>query len=215
MLRKYPIDVIKSAVHKYLRRNNKDMFMRSMLEFYLICKDNNDFNPLITRIKIMCGEEILFIHCNEIIEIHNKLDIFSTSKNNDYKYIIDCANILSSCRRTRLSKYLLGYYGLGMDYKLCTLEEVKLEPLKAPLRKENDSDDLMDVVNKFYTLFKAGKYDCLFYALKTFYKFGSANKRFGNKRKAMYFIWEILFYEIDKLKEYKYKDNLYKYFLIL
>ena len=41
-MRKYPLDIIKSSVHKYIRRNNKDMFMRSILELYLICNENKD-----------------------------------------------------------------------------------------------------------------------------------------------------------------------------
>lgn len=133
-MRKYTLDIIKSSVHKYIRRNNKDMFMRSMLELYLICKDNSNFKPLIDRIKIICGEEILFIHCNKIVQIHNILDKFSKDLN--YNYIIDCVNILMSCRRNRLSKYILGYYSLGVDLKMCLLEEHKLKPLITPLRKE-------------------------------------------------------------------------------
>lgn len=121
-MRKYTIDIIKSAVHKYIRRNNKDMFMRSMLELYLICKDNNNsFKPLIDRIKIICAEEILFVHCNKIVQIHNLIDKFVKDPN--YNHIIDCVNILTSCRRTRLSKYVLGYYSLGIDWKICSLEE--------------------------------------------------------------------------------------------
>lgn len=69
---------------------------------------------------------------------------------------------------------------------------------------------MVDIVNKFYTLFKSNNYDCFYYALKTFYKLGCGNRRFGNKRKAMYFIWEILFYEIKDLKE-----KLYQYFLVM
>src|SRR5690348_10014138 len=149
----------------------------------------------------MCVEEILFTECNKIILIHEKLDNFS--KDYEYKYIIDCVNLLVNCRRTRLSKYILGYYGLGMDYGLCSLEQkdekTKLKEFKLPpLRRVKDSDELVNVVNKFYMLFKINDYDCFYYALKTFYKFGCAGTRFGNKRKAMYFIWEILFYEVDK-----------------
>lgn len=219
-MRKYPLDIIKSSVHKYIRRNNKDMFMRSILELYLICNENKEFKPLIERIKIICAEEILFVHCNKIIQIHNLLDKFVLFPrggkfilDTNYNYIIDCVNILTSCRRTRLSKYILGYYSLGIDYKLYSLEEHKLKPLIAPLKKEKDSEELVDTVNKFYTLFKSSHYDCFYYALKTFYKLGCGNIRFGNKRKATYFIWEILLYEIKQLKPFN--DKLYQYCIVL
>ena len=75
-LRKYPLDVIKSSIHKYLRRNNEDMFMRTMLEFYIICKQLKTFKSLITHIQIMCAEEILFINCNKVILIEEKLNNF-------------------------------------------------------------------------------------------------------------------------------------------
>lgn len=56
--------------------------------------------------------------------------------------------------------------------------------------------------------------------MKTFYKLGCGNRRFGNKRKAMYFIWEILFHEIENLninlsEQDKKVDKLYQYCLVL
>jgi hypothetical protein len=212
---KYPLDIIKSGCHKYLRRNNKDMFIRCMLEFYLYCQEQNDFSPLIIRIQIMSAEEILFVNYTAIITIYQKLKEFRLSSDN-YFLIIDCCNLLISSRRTRLVKYLMGYYSLGIDYKFAKLVEIKYDPLIAPLKKEKDSDPLVEVVNKFYTQFKNfDNYDSFYYALKTFYKFKTANLRFGKKRKPMYWIWEILLYEVNLLQNFKYQKQLKEYVNIM
>jgi hypothetical protein len=203
-LRKYPTDIIKSSVHKYLRRKNKDMFIRCMLEFYLICKDNKNFDPLIIRIQIICAEEILFNNYNSIISIYQKLKEFRNNFDN-YSLIIDCCYLLINSRRTRLVKYILGYYSLGIDYGFCQLnsktEKKEYKLLTAPFKKEKDSELLVDNVNMFYTLFKNFDYRCFYYALKTFYKFKNSSIRFKTKKKAMYWIWEILLDETKNNKQ--------------
>src|SRR5271168_4122864 len=125
---KYTLDIIKSSVHKYLRRNNKDMFIRCMLEFWRMCYKKGDFEPLINRIRIMCAEEILFTNYQAIVKIDEKLKEFSVlttsgetftkdreNVENSYTLIIDICLLLIKSRRTRLTKYILGYYGLGID----------------------------------------------------------------------------------------------------
>ena len=38
----YSLDIIKSGVHKYLRRHNSEMMIRSMIEFILKARDDPD-----------------------------------------------------------------------------------------------------------------------------------------------------------------------------
>jgi hypothetical protein len=190
----YKLDILKSAIQKYLRRKEKSKMVWCVAEIYLFQMwANTDeqkratkgiITNLLNRLIVMMDEELLFADVKKYLVLRKLLEKFEEDNRNDFTYLYTICDVLINSRILRLNSDIRAYW----DHRFRFDGEVyKNDDLKVV-------DD--DASYKcFVKEFEDGSYGCYYYMFKIFNgcRETPGIKWFKTKKENVYKIWYYLF----------------------
>ena len=195
----YKIDVLKSALQKYLRRKELKKMEWVMTELYMFrFADSRAIGVLsnvLNRIKIFNDEEMCFDDWNRYLKVHELIEEFEKNDKVGLNILLKICRILVDCNMLRLNNDVKSYYRLAVDKSGLKLEDAEVNQGKV-LRyvKEGDDKECLDLFGKFIDLFENGSEDCCYYALKLMNKEENKVKCGRRIRRTgpSYMVWDYL-----------------------
>lgn len=195
----YKVDVLKSALQKYLRRKELKKMEWVMTELYMFrFADNRAINVLsnvLNRVKIFNDEEMCFNDWNRYLKVHELIEEFEKNDKKGLNILLKICRILVDCNMLRLNNDVKSYYGLAVDKYGLKLEDAEVNQSKL-LRyvKEGDDKECLNLFGKFIDLFEKGSEDCCYYALKLMNKEENKVKcgRRIRRNGPSYMVWDYL-----------------------
>lgn len=195
----YKIDVLKSALQKYLRRKELKKMEWVMTELYMFrFADNRAVNVLsnvLNRVKIFNDEEMCFDDWNRYLKVHELIEEFEKNDKKGLNILLKICKILVDCNMLRLNNDVKSYYRLAVDKYGLKLKDAEINEGKL-LRyvKEGDDKECLNLFGKFIDLFEKGSEDCCYYALKLLNKEENKVKcgRRIRRNGPSYMIWDYL-----------------------
>ena len=122
----YKLDILKSAMQKYLRRREETKMLWCVGEIYLFhvfAKTQQEkrcargiITNLLNRIIIMMYEELLFAEWDKYLICRSLLEQFEKSKREDFLALIQVCKLLCRSKLLRLNSDIRGYFDRGMRY---------------------------------------------------------------------------------------------------
>ena len=119
----YKLDILKSAMQKYLRRKEKNKMIWCVAEIYLFQvfskkkKKKKATKGIITnmlnRLIIMMDEELLFADVKKYLILRRLLEKFEEDERNNFIYLYKICDILVNARILRLNSDIRAYW----DYR--------------------------------------------------------------------------------------------------
>ena len=116
----YKLDILKSAVQKYLRRREFDKMVWCVAEIYLFevfKKTETDIRAtkgiisnLLNRLIIMLDEEMLFVECERYLLIRKYIEEFEDKNRGDFMCLYKICKILCESRMIRRGSDIRGYW---------------------------------------------------------------------------------------------------------
>ena len=195
----YKIDVLKSALQKYLRRKELKKMEWVMTELYMFrfadSRAVGVLSNVLNRIKIFNDEEMCFDDWNRYLKVHELIEEFEKNDKVGLNILLKICRILVDCNMIRLSSDVKNYYKLAIDKYSLKLEDAEVNQGKV-LRyvKEGDDKECLDLFGKFIDLFEKGSEDCCYYALKLMNKEENKVKCGRRIRRTgpSYMVWDYL-----------------------
>ena len=183
----YKLDILKSAVQKYLRRREFDKMVWCVAEIYLFqvyAKTDVEkratkgiISNLLNRLIIMLDEEMLFVECEKYLVVRRYIEEFEKSGRGNFDYLYKICDVMCGARMIRRNSDIRGYWSPGK-------KNVKVD-------NGYESDDYCFV--KFKEKFEADDPECFLWMLKIFYKGEEGNIVRYRRKENIYMIWEYLF----------------------
>ena len=208
----YKIDVLKSALQKYLRRKELDKMIWVMVELYMFKfadeKGNAVLSNMLNRVKIFLDEEMCFDDWERYLKVMKLIEVFDKNDRKELNILIEICKILVDCNMLRLNSDVKCYYKICVDkynYSICD-SIVNSKRITKYLKKE-DNEKSIDLFGRFVDLFEKGEEDCCYYAVKLMVEEEENNMKGGTRfrrKGCSYMVWEYL---IDKCYS-KNNDNL-------
>ena len=217
----YKLDILKSAVQKYLRRREFDKMVWCVAEIYLFqvyAKTDVEkratkgiISNLINRLIIMLDEEMLFAECEKYLLVRRYMEEFEKSGRGNFGCLFKICDVMCGARMIRRNSDIRGYWSPGK-------KNVKVD-------NGDGSDDYYFM--KFKEKFENSDPECFLWMLKIFYKGEESDIVRYRRKENIYMIWEYLFDRkniknnevLRKVLEYKlkefYKKNRSERFIFL
>ena len=204
----YKLDILKSAVQKYLRRREFDKMVWCVAEIYLFqvfAKTDVEkratkgiISNLLNRLIIMLDEEMLFAECEKYLIVRRYIEEFEKSGRGNFDYLYKICDVMCGARMIRRNSDIRGYWSPGK-------KNVKVD-------NGNGSDDYYFI--KFKEKFENNDPECFLWMLKIFYKGEDGDIVRYRRKENIYMIWEYLFDRkniknnevLRKVLEYKLKE---------
>jgi len=217
----YKLDILKSAVQKYLRRREFDKMIWCVAEIYLFqvfAKTETEkratkgiISNLLNRLIIMLDEEMLFAECEKYLLIRSYMEDFEKGCRGDFVCLYKICDIMCGARMIRRNSDIRSYWSPG----------------KKNVMVDNGDGSDEYYFAKFKDKFEANDPECFLWMLKIFYKREDGNIVRYRRKENIYMIWEYLFDRkniknndvLRKVLEYKlkefYKKNRSERFIFL
>ena len=183
----YKLDILKSAVQKYLRRREFDKMVWCVAEIYLFqvyAKTDVEkratkgiISNLLNRLIIMLDEEMLFVECEKYLVVRRYMEEFEKSNRENFDYLYKICDVMCGARMIRRNSDIRGYWSPGK-------KNVKVD-------NGDGSDDYYFV--KFKEKFEADDPECFLWMLKIFNKGEEGDIVRYRRKENIYMIWEYLF----------------------
>ena len=183
----YKLDILKSAVQKYLRRREFDKMIWCVAEIYLFqvyAKTDVEkratkgiISNLLNRLIIMLDEEMLFVECEKYLVVRRYMEEFEKSGRGNFDYLYKICDVMCGARMIRRNSDIRGYWSPGK-------KNVKVD-------NGNGSDDYYFV--KFKEKFETNDPECFLWMLKIFNKGEEGDVVRYRRKENIYMIWEYLF----------------------
>ena len=184
----YKLDILKSAVQKYLRRREFDKMVWCVAEIYLFEVFKNTetdikatkgiISNLLNRLIIMLDEEMLFIECERYLLIRKYIEEFENKNRGDFMCLYKICKILCESRMIRRGSDIRGYW----DPKRHKIEGIY---------DENTSDEGYFIL--FKDEFEKKNNKCFMWMFKIFNGKKEGKVRRYRRKENIYMIWEYLF----------------------
>ena len=213
----YKLDILKSALQKYLRRREEEKMLWCLGEIYLfhvmakteyeIKATKGIISNMLNRIIIMMDEELLFTEWEKYLLCRELIEKFEASGRGDFKALIAVCKILVGAELLRLNSDISGYFWRGMKFWgipppaaiHTVLEETPFASSKAiktvlQLKKPGDTLDNVLLMANFIAYFEKADPKCFYWAFQLFEKAKRKEKggtRFRRKG-CEYILWEYL-----------------------
>ena len=199
----YKLDILKSAIQKYLRRREFEKMTRCVMEifkFELWANDEKEIkmckgiiSNLLNRIIVMMDEELLFCEVQNYLLLRKFIEKFEDDRKNGGMFLVLICRTLTNSRLLRRASDIRGYW----DYR------VRLETEKNAVELSDEK-----YFNKFVECFERKDDECFKWMFKIF----NGNKkgrvmRFRRKEN-IYMIWEYLFNRENVKGNGRYKELL-------
>jgi len=183
----YKLDILKSAVQKYLRRREFDKMVWCVAEIYLFqvyAKTDAEkratkgiISNLLNRLIIMLDEEMLFVECEKYLVVRRYMEEFEKSNRGNFDYLYKICDVMCGARMIRRNSDIRGYWSPGK-------KNVKVD-------NGYESDDYCFV--KFKEKFETDDPECFLWMLKIFNKGEEGDIVRYRRKENIYMIWEYLF----------------------
>ena len=195
----YKIDVLKSALQKYLRRKELKKMEWVMTELYMFRFADNRakiiLSNVLNRVKIFNDEEMCFDDWNRYLKIHELIEEFEKNDKVGLNILLKICRILVDCNMLRLNNDVKSYYRLAVDKYGLKLEDSEVNERNVlSYVKEGDDKECLRLFGKFIDLFEKGSEDCCYYALKLMNKEENKVKCGRRIRRTgpSYMVWDYL-----------------------
>ena len=184
----YKLDILKSAVQKYLRRREFDKMVWCVAEIYLFevfKKTQTDIRAtkgiisnLLNRLIIMLDEEMLFVECERYLLIRKYIEEFEHKNRGDFMCLYKICKILCESRMIRRGSDIRGYW----DPKRRKIEGIY---------DENSTDEIYFIL--FKDEFEKKDNKCFMWMFKIFNGKREGQVKRYRRKENIYMIWEYLF----------------------
>ena len=184
----YKLDILKSAVQKYLRRREFDKMVWCVAEIYLFevfKKTETDIRAtkgiisnLLNRLIVMLDEEMLFVECERYLLIRKYIEEFENKNRGDFMCLYKICKILCESRMIRRGSDIRGYW----DPKRRKIEGIY---------DENTTDEGYFIL--FKDEFEKKNNKCFMWMFKIFNGKKEGKVRRYRRKENIYMIWEYLF----------------------
>ena len=209
-----PLDILKSGIQKYIRRNETEKAIWCTIEYDLFRKIGKNTNGILTnmlnRIVITCVEDIGIGDINSIIYIDKELKYYYDNRHNfdDYRAkeaLINIVSCLSISKKIRLCSHIKTVYMNSAFHSVIRDRYPKLyeninyiNPIvenKYKLKNKKEEDDLRSIIDRIMTCFYNDN-DQVFYHINAFLTKVRNEKGYQSrfrKKSGEYILWEIIF----------------------
>lgn len=184
----YKIDILKSAVQKYLRRREFDKMIWCVGEIYLfkvLAKSDKEkkvakaiISNLLNRLIIMLDEEIMFIECEKYVLIRNLMEEFENSNRSKFSILYKICFIMVNAKIIRRNSDIRTYWSSKID-------------------KNKKTDEYY--FEKFKEKFVENNCECFKWMFNIYYNNKKGNKLRFRRKDNIYMVWEYLL-NLDKIK---------------
>jgi len=213
----YKLDILKSALQKYLRRREYEKMMWCCSEIYmfhsLATTDKEKkaakgiISNMVNRLIIMMDEEMLFAEVGKYMKCMEWIKEFNEGGRDNFKLLVKVCKTMLGARMLRLNSDIYSYWwrgagvykvvkvpGLGLEEALYTPIEVHQE-CQEILKDEDGNCWAYEYENllMFIAAFRAGHSSCYYWALAMFHCDKKGTRRFFRRTDSVYIIWEYLF----------------------
>lgn len=221
----YKLDILKSALQKYLRRREEEKMLWCLSEIYMFEKYSQNeqekraskgiITNLLNRLVIMMDEEMLFVEVNKYIKCMKWIKLFNEGNRENFELLVKVCKTMIGARLLRLNSDIYSYWWRGAGvYKVIEIEINNFEIEKEDYevcnqlfsKKERDCEAWEKERNafiRFVNAFRDHDTSCYYWALVLFHSDTKGKCRF-RRRDCVYIIWEYLFQVIEndnRLKE--------------
>ena len=183
----YKLDILKSAVQKYLRRREFHKMVWCVGEIYLFqvyAESDTEkratkgiISNLINRLIIMLDEEMLFAECEKYLLVRRYMEDFEKSNRENFECLFKICDIMCGARMIRRNSDIRGYWS---------------HRNKALKIDDGDGTDKY-YFKKFKENFEENKSECFIWMFKIFYKGAEGEVVRYRRKENIYMIWEYLF----------------------
>lgn len=216
----FKVDILKSAMQKYLRRRNEYKMIWCVKELYLfkalarteleVQASKGIITNLINRIIIMLDEELLFAEWNIYIKCRLLIEEFETSNRNDISKLIIICKILCKSELLRLNSDISSYWWRAIiNNKIKTpnsITDINIDIDETNIFIKNNMLNFINCINNKNP-------ECYYYAFILFNSKEKSKRRF-KRNEGIYIIWEYLInisinennINLQKCLEYKLKE---------
>ena len=214
----YKLDILKSALQKYLRRREFEKMLWCCSEIYmfhsLATTDKEKkaakgiISNMVNRLIIMMDEEMLFAEVGKYMKCMEWIKEFDEGGRDNFKLLVKVCKTMVGARMLRINSDIYSYWwrgagvykvikvpGLGLEEALYTpievhqeCQEILSDEEKMSLEWKNEWENLL----MFIAAFRAGHSSCYYWALAMFHSNVKGKRRF-RRTDCVYAIWEYLF----------------------
>ena len=191
----YKLDILKSALQKYLRRREEEKMLWCLGEIYLfkVYAENPTelratkgiITNMINRLIIMLDEELLFAEWDKYLIIRNLINKFEASERNDLVSLIKICKILCNARLLRRNSDIRAYYCYAMKKKIQRPDILE--------ERENGEDIDHWYVRNFKVYFDKKDRNCFYWLYKIYDGKREGDIRRFKRKENIYMIWEFLY----------------------
>ncbi len=205
----YKLDILKSAMQKYLRRKEKSKMIWCVAEIYLFHvfaqteQEKRATKGIITnmlnRLIIMMDEEMIFAEAGNFLVLRKLLEKFEEGGRNDFIYLYKICDILINARILRVNSDIRAYW----DYRFRHDKQVYKDD---DITSQDDEASFKEFVKEF----NEGSYGCYYYMFKIFNgaRETPGIKWFKTKKENIYKIWHYLFKRKVVMENWILRKNL-------
>ena len=187
----YPLDLLKSAVQKYLRRREFDKMIWTVAEIYIfqlfpekkaIFPIRNIMTNLLNRIIIMLDEEMVFTECTKYLLVRHYIDDFEKTNRSDFSCLYKICKILTTSKMIRRNEDIRGFWDDERSGYSVTTIHTNSEP---------ENDDYY--FQQFKYCFEKKDHACFKWMFKIFNKKEEGDVTRFRSKENIYMIWKYLF----------------------
>ncbi len=183
----YKLDILKSAVQKYLRRREFHKMVWCVGEIYLFqvyAKSDVEkratkgiISNLINRLIIMLDEEMLFAECEKYLLVRRYMEDFEKSDRGNFECLFKICDIMCGARMIRRNSDIRGYWS----------------PRNKALKIDDGDSTDEYYFEKFKEKFEENDSECFIWMFKIFYRGAEGEVVRYRRKENIYMIWEYLF----------------------
>ena len=183
----YKLDILKSAVQKYLRRREFHKMVWCVGEIYLfqVYSESDTekratkgiISNLINRLIIMLDEEMLFAECEKYLLVRRYMEDFEKSDRGNFECLFKICDIMCGARMIRRNSDIRGYWS----------------PRNKALKIDDGDSTDEYYFEKFKEKFEENDSECFIWMFKIFYRGAEGEVVRYRRKENIYMIWEYLF----------------------
>ena len=183
----YKLDILKSAVQKYLRRREFDKMVWCVGEIYLFqvyARTDMEkravkgiISNLLNRLIIMLDEEMLFVECEKYLVVRRYMEEFESGGRGNFDYLYKICDVMVDARMIRRNSDIRVYWSPG----------------KKNVKVDNGDGSDEYYFEKFKEKFELNSPECFLWMLKIFNKGEEGDIVRYRRKENIYMIWEYLF----------------------
>ena len=183
----YKLDILKSAVQKYLRRREFHKMVWCVGEIYLfqVYSESDTekratkgiISNLINRLIIMLDEEMLFAECEKYLLVRKYMEDFEKSDRGNFECLFKICDVMCGARMIRRNSDIRGYWS----------------PRNKALKIDDGDSTDEYYFEKFKEKFEENDSECFIWMFKIFYRGAEGEVVRYRRKENIYMIWEYLF----------------------